>query len=89
METAWKLITQTEKDKEKGKGISEMSETPSCSHFPNSLSGAFSVAQELEFPTGNLGIQYLLGTPVFLGSHLAGGGGVSPDVGYFCLKALG
>lgn len=74
METAWKLTTQTEKDKDRGKGISEMSGTPSCWHFPNSLSGAFSVTLELDFPTGKLDIQYLLGTPAFLGSHLGDGG---------------
>lgn len=68
MVTAWKLTTQTEKDKERGTGISEMSGTPSCWHFPNNVSGAFSAALELDFPTGKLGIQSLLRTSAFLGS---------------------
>lgn len=84
METAWKLMTQTEKDKERGEGISEMSGTPCCWHCLGGR-GLFSEVLVLDFPTGALTIQCSLGAAAFLESprmpsetHL--GVGVSPDV---------
>lgn len=71
METAWKLMTQTEKDKERGKGISEMSGTPCCWHgFVGR--GLFSEVLALDFPTGALTIQYSVGAAAFLESPRLG-----------------
>lgn len=67
METASQLMTHTGKDKERGKGFSEMSGPPSC-WLPAICQGLFSVVLELDFPTGKLVFQLALRGPAFLGS---------------------